>query len=105
MVQASTGFQRQRALGTPLRVGGLTVTPESQALVFRWPRGAWVWTRPTAIRVERDDGTTERLPIVDVTRISQWVLGGLAALFAIVSVALTVRNLVKNHSNGRIADE
>jgi len=93
MFRANTGLQRQRALGTPRRVEGLTVTPESQALVFRWPRGAWVWNRPAAIRVERDDGTTERLPIVDVTRISQWVLGGLAALFAVVSLGLTVRNL------------
>ena len=93
MFRANTGLQRQRALGTPQRIGGLTVTPESQALVFRWPHGAWVWNRPAAIRVERDDGTTERLPIVDVTRISQWVLGGLAALFAVVSLGLTVRNL------------
>jgi hypothetical protein len=60
----------QSLTGDPISVGGVTVTPQSQAIMVRWPKGGWVWNRPVAILVERE-GKTERIPIVNVTRIAQ----------------------------------
>jgi hypothetical protein len=65
----------------PVTVGGFTVTPRSRALVVRLPNGGFVWNRPTAVLVEHD-GQARRIPIVDVTRIVQAGLLGLAALTA-----------------------
>ena len=59
--------------GEPIEVQELTLTPQAQALVIRWPRGGFVWNRPTAVDVTRD-GDTMRLPIVDVTRLVLIVL-------------------------------
>ena len=105
MSKSEPGFQVQRRRGTPRTIGGLTVTPESQALIFRWPRGAWVWNRPVAVQVEREDGTLERMPIVDVTRVGQWALGVLTAVFALVSVVLTIKKLAKDNPNRRFEHE
>lgn len=54
--------------GDPVTVGGVTVTPQSQALVIRLPFFRFVWNRPLAVLVERD-GRAERIPVVDVTRL------------------------------------
>jgi hypothetical protein len=69
----------------PVTVDGVTVTPQSRALVVRLPKGGLVWHRPTAVLVERD-GQARRLPIVDLTRILQVGLLGLAALTASISL-------------------
>lgn len=100
-----TKLEVQRELGTPRTIDGLTITSESKALALRWPRGVWVWNRPVAVRIERADGTLERLPILDVTRIGQWALGGLAALFAVVSVVITIKNQAKDNANRRFEHE
>lgn len=102
MSKSKIGLDAQRRVGTPRSIGGLTITPESQALIMRWPRGAWIWNRPAAVRIEREDGSVERMPIVDVTRVAQWALGGLAAIFAAVSVVLTIQNLAKDNPNRRL---
>jgi hypothetical protein len=47
--------------------------------VVRLPKGGFVWNRPTAVLVEQD-GQARRIPIVDVTRILQVGLLGLAVL-------------------------
>jgi hypothetical protein len=59
----------------------VTVTPQSRALMVRLPKGRLVWNRPTAVLVEQH-GRVRRIPIVDVTRILQVGLLGLAALTA-----------------------
>jgi hypothetical protein len=71
----------REAPAEPVTVGGLTVTPQSRALVVRLPQGGFVWNRPTAVLVEHD-GQARRIPIVDVTRIVQVGLLGLAVLTA-----------------------
>jgi hypothetical protein len=76
-------FQLQTASGNPVTVGDVTLTPQSQALIVRWPSGGFVWNRPAAILVERG-GQTERIPIVDVTRIVQLGLLGFSWVFSIV---------------------
>jgi len=69
----------------PVTVHDVTVTPRSRALVVRLPRGGLVWNRPTAVLVEQD-GQVRRIPIVDITRILQVGLLGLAVLTASASV-------------------
>jgi hypothetical protein len=50
----------------PVRVGDLTVTARSHALVVGGPRGGFVWQFPTSVQVE-ERGDVRRVPIVDVT--------------------------------------
>jgi hypothetical protein len=71
----------REALAESVTVHGVTVTPQSRALVVRWPKGGLVWNRPTAVLVEQD-GQARRIPIVDITRILQVGLLGLAVLTA-----------------------
>jgi hypothetical protein len=101
MSQFKDTFQRQTLTGDPIAVGEVTITPESQALTLRWPRGGWVWNRPTAILVERD-GETERVPIVDVTRQARWVMLGISALFSSIIV---VQFLIQSARKKRLAPD
>lgn len=71
----SKWIEWQTQKGRPLSAGDLTVTPESRALVLRWPGGGLVWNRPVAVLLQRGD-QVERRPIVDVTRLAQWAIGG-----------------------------
>ena len=64
---------------------GVTVTPQSRALILRLPKGGLVWNRPTAVLVEQE-GRVRRIPIVDMTRILQVGLLGLAVLTTSASV-------------------
>jgi hypothetical protein len=82
--------QWQTVSGEAVTVSDVTLTPQSQALTVRWPSGGLVWNRPTAVLVERD-GQTERIPIVDVTRIAQLTLLGLGFVFFVVTLMLSIR--------------
>jgi hypothetical protein len=82
--------QLQTVLGEPITVGGVTVTPQSQALSFRWPNGGIVWNRPIAVLVDQD-GETERLRIVDVTRVIQLGVIGLSFVLAIFAFTRSTR--------------
>ncbi len=77
-------FQWQMINGKPITVGDATATPQAQALSVRFPFGGFVWNRPAAVLVERD-GRTERIPIVDITRLIVWILAGAATAVAILS--------------------
>jgi hypothetical protein len=79
----------QTVTGRPVTRGDFTVTPQSQALTIRWPNGGLVWNRPVAILVERGQ-QTERIPIVDITRVLQWGLLGFSLVLGIITFALTV---------------
>jgi hypothetical protein len=79
-------FQKEMAWGESVTVGDVTVTPQSQARILRWPWVGWVWNRPIAVLVERG-GQSERIPIVDVTRLVQVGLLGLGLAFFIVALA------------------
>jgi len=82
--------QWQTILGEEVTIDDVTLTPQSQALTLRWPKGGFVWNRPVAVLVERD-GQTERVPVVDVTRIAQLTLLGLGFVFFVVALMLSVR--------------
>ncbi|MDH4137568.1 MAG: hypothetical protein OEW09_12775 [Anaerolineae bacterium] len=83
-------FKWQTISGDKVTVGDVTVTPQSQALTIRWPNGGLVWNRPAAVLVERGE-QTERIPIVDVTRIAQLGLLGLSLVFTTMAIVLSVR--------------
>ncbi len=74
--------------GEPYTIGDTTITPQSQALIVRWPHGGLVWNRPIGMIVDRA-GQIERLPIIDVTRYATWTFVGLTALFSVI-ISLTV---------------
>jgi len=76
-------IQYQTISSHPITIGNSTITPQSQALIIRWPYGGFVWNRPRAILVERA-GQTQRIPIIDATRIVQVRLWGLGLLCAIL---------------------
>ncbi len=83
-------FRWQTISGDKVTVGDVTVTPQSQALTIRWPNGGLVWNRPAAVLVERGE-QTERIPIVDVTRIAQLGLLGLSLVFTMMAIVLSIR--------------
>jgi hypothetical protein len=89
-------LQWQTLSGDRVTVGDVSLTPQSQALTIRWPWGGLVWNRPVAVLVERD-GQTERMPIVDVTRMAQLGLLGLGLVFSMVIFILSAqRRRVQN---------
>ena len=83
-------LQWQAVSGDKITVGDATVTPQWQALTVRWPRGGLVWNRPVAVLVERGE-ETERIPVVDVTRMAQLGLLGLSLAFSMIIMALSIR--------------
>ncbi len=80
----------QTTWGEEVIVGDVTVTPQSKALVIHAPFGGLVWNRPVAILVERGE-RTERIPIVDVTRIVQLGLLALSVVFTVVIFVLSAK--------------
>lgn len=76
-------FQWQTMSGEPIKVGETTITPQSRVLVFRFPYGGFVWNRPTAVLVERA-GQSERIAIVDRTRIALVALSVLGFIFSLI---------------------
>jgi hypothetical protein len=84
-------IQLQTVSGEEVTVRDVTLTPQSQVLTIRWPSGGFVWNRPLAVLVERD-GQTERIPVVDVTRIAQLAFLGLSLVFSIVAIILSIRH-------------
>ncbi len=85
MTALNSTVQWQTEYGKTINFGDVRVTPQSQALVVRWPNGGWVWNRPTAILIEQD-GQVERVPVMDVTRIIQIGLFGISLIFLVTSI-------------------
>lgn len=90
MPKLKDALQWQTISGERVSVGDIKLMPQSQALTFRWPNGGVVWNRPVAVLVERD-GQTERVPIVDVTRVAQLTLLGLSLILTLVTIILSIR--------------
>jgi len=74
--------ERQESSSTPRTVGDVTITPLAKSYVLRWPRGVVAWSGPSAVVVEREEGT-EHIPIVNVNRRILWsIKAGTIALIA-----------------------
>ncbi len=80
----------------PIVVGDTRITPQAQAFSVRFPFGGFVWNRPTAVLVERDD-VTQRIPIVDVTHVAQVVLFGLVVTISVLITLLAMRQRRIHH--------
>jgi hypothetical protein len=89
-MQTGEVVQLLKRSGSPVRVGGFTLTPQSEALVLRWPRGGLIWNRPVAVTVEQD-GQQERLPVTDVTRLIQVGLLFLTLAVSVVGWTVSMR--------------
>ena len=84
--------QWQTVSGDPVTVGDVTVTPQSKALIVRWPFGGFVWNRPVAVLVERDGSRiVERMRVIDVTRMVQLGLLGFGLILSIAVFGRSVR--------------
>jgi hypothetical protein len=91
MLSVVNVLEAREASAAPVRVGDITVTPRSSALVIRLPKGSGlVWNHLTAVRVEQH-GQARRIPIIDVTRILQAGLLGLAVLATSASLVRSRR--------------
>jgi hypothetical protein len=90
MTQLQERFKSQTMSGETVTLDGVAVTPQSQSVTVRWPRGGWVWNRPVAVMVGRDE-ERKRIPIVDVTRVAQLGLYVLALMFGIAGLFLLTR--------------
>lgn len=93
-MQLKDVFQRHQISGTTVMVNDYTITPQSQALIVRLPKGIFIWNRPTSVLVERN-GEVKRIPIVDVTRLLQ--LGFLGAGAMVTLAGLLVRKRRKEN--------
>jgi hypothetical protein len=96
MPQLSDFIRLENTSAEPIVVGDTRVTPQAQAFSLRFPFGGIVWNRPTAVLVERDD-LTQRIPIVDVTRVVQIALFGLVLTFSIIITMLATRQRRTHH--------
>jgi hypothetical protein len=84
----------QTTAGRQVTVGDITLTPQAQSLIIRWPYGGWVWTRPIAVQAVRNDRPGQqaaRLPIIDITRLVQVGLLALSLIFSIITLFLIIQ--------------
>lgn len=81
MPKSSDFVQVSTKLGDRIAIGDALLTPQSQALIIRWrPNAAFVYNRPLAVFVDQN-GTTQRMPVVDVTRLIQVGLLAISLVF------------------------
>jgi hypothetical protein len=96
MPQLSDFIRFENTSAEPIIVGDTRITPQAQTFSLRFPFGGFVWNRPTAVLVERDDGT-QRIPIVDVTRVVQIVLFGLVLTISVIITLFALRQRRDHH--------
>lgn len=90
MNQAQRVIQLDTKSAPPITVGDTSLTPQSRVLTVRLPFFGFVWNRPVAILVEKN-GQTERIPIVDVTRVATLALAGFGFILGLASIATRSR--------------
>jgi hypothetical protein len=88
MAQAQKLFHRQTNSVDAITVGAVTITPQSQVLIARWPFGSWIWNRPVSVIIQRGE-QSQTIPIIDLTRLIQLSLLGSAVLFFIIGLMVS----------------
>jgi hypothetical protein len=83
-------IQLESSRGEPVQAGDATLTPESQALRVQWPGGGFVYNRPAAVTVERG-GLSERLRVLDTTRLAQIAFLLAAGIFVLIGLSIRPR--------------
>jgi hypothetical protein len=74
-------FQIARRNGAPQFVDLYTLTPETLVVHARWGDWGYAWVWPIGVRATRA-GSSQRLPIVDVTRWAQLGIGLAVVVFS-----------------------
>lgn len=97
MPQLSDFIRLENTSAESIVIGDTRLTPQAQAFSVRFPFGGVVWNRPTAVLVERDD-STQRMAIVDVTRVMQIVLFGLGLTFSVIITLLAAQLRARQRS-------
>jgi hypothetical protein len=78
----------QTYTGDPITAGDIRLRPQSQALIVQLGNSfGFIWNRPVAVLVERG-AETERIPIIDVTRVAQFAMLGLVSIVTMLLVTL-----------------
>lgn len=68
-----------------ISVNGTRLILQSQRIGVKHRLGGFAWSRPVAVVVEQA-GETQRIPILDVTRIVTLFLWSLSLIFAVIQV-------------------
>ena len=76
-------IQKETHLGDPIAVGERTITPQSLAVMVRFPFGGFVWNRPTAVLITENNQTTT-IPITDPTRLAVWAFMSVGAFVSLL---------------------
>ncbi len=76
--------RRRTVTSSAVSIRGARITPEATVLTLGLPFGALVWNRPSAVLVEQA-GDVRRVPIRNVTRITQAVLWACMLACALVT--------------------
>ncbi len=79
----------QTKSGTPMQLGELTITPQSQALTVQCPFGGFVWNRPSGVLVE-ENGRITHHPIHDVTRTAVCALWAITIVMSLLTLLITI---------------
>ena len=95
MTQSQKFIQYQTKSGQPVTAGSLAVIPRSRALIVRWPFGGWFWNRPVSVTYQ-DGEQTRRMAIIDLTRLIQLSLLGLAVIFVTTGLIVSRRRRNQN---------
>jgi hypothetical protein len=88
MAALSKYIKYQTFSGDPVTNGDTVITPISSALSISLPFFGFVWNRPSVLIVESKDGT-QKVPIIDVTRVAQ--LGLLGTGFLITTLVWFIK--------------
>lgn len=83
--------------GQPINSSIGKITPISWALQVMFPNSGFVWNRPVAVEIDRI-GQVQRVTIVDVTRISIFVMAGLGLGVTLGAFLLTLARRPTNAS-------
>jgi hypothetical protein len=95
MIWLRNFIQYQTRTGQPVEAGATVVIPRSRALIVRWPFGGWVWNRPVSVTFQ-DGERTRRTPVIDLTRVVQLSLFGLATIFFTTGLIVSRRRRNQN---------
>jgi hypothetical protein len=83
-MKSAVKLEHHTITSSAVALRGVRITPEATVLSLRLPFGAFVWNRPRAVLVE-EAGAIRRVPMRDITRITQVVLWACVVVCAVVT--------------------
>ena len=90
MVWRKGVIRRETGAGEPVTVSGVTVVPQSQAIVVWLPFGGILWNRPVSVLIKRG-AETRRIPITDVSATICRALFGIGVLCVSIAIIRLIR--------------